>query len=111
MELYKDKAPYNEEYTLERFFGLDKHPIYPDRKYHTHQKVTVAYNILNTIGYYSDPKTHKEDKFNSFMSDSSHATMATFCDALFSADERLTRKAFAIYEYLKIGIRVEYVVL
>ena len=104
---YKDKQPYETGFTIDKFFGLEKHPIYQNREYFMHQKITTAYNILNTIGYYSDSKTHLNKKFVSFMSDTNHATMACFCATLFSGDERLAKKASAIYEYLGLGIKVE----
>ncbi|MTJ02658.1 hypothetical protein [Idiomarina piscisalsi] len=92
--------------SLDDFFQLRINPIYPDRPYHLHQKVTGMYNKLNTIGYFPDSKVHQERRFVAAMSDNSHASMASFCNCLLSRDENFVKKVRAIYEYLEVPTEV-----
>ncbi|AAV82426.1 hypothetical protein [Idiomarina loihiensis] len=87
---------------IEDFFQLKKHPIYPEQPYFKHQKVTVIYNMLNTLGYYPDSKVHKERRFIAAVSDNSHASIASFCNFLVSNDEYFIKKVNAAYEYLEV---------
>lgn len=92
--------------SLEDFFHIRINPIYPDKPYHLHQKVTGMYSMLNTIGYFPDSKVHKERRFIAAMSDNSHASMASFCDFFLSRDESFVKKVRAVYEYLKVPTEV-----
>ncbi|WP_245568345.1 hypothetical protein [Ferrimonas futtsuensis] len=95
--------------SLEDFFQIRINPIYPDRPYHLHQKITGMYNMLNTLGYFPDSKVHKERRFIAAMSDNSHASMASFCNVLLSRDENFVRKVRAVYEYLAVPTEVRLV--
>lgn len=90
---------------IEDFFQTKANPIYPDRTYYNHQKVTSIYNMLNTLGYYPDSKIHKERRFVAAMSDTSHSSIASFCNYLISNDEAFIKKTAAAYEFL--GIKTE----
>lgn len=111
-EMYKSLEPYNNQRVdMEDFFALKINPIYPDRPYYNHQKVTGIYNFLNTLGYFPDSNTHKEKRFVAAMSDNSHAAMATFCHLLLSGDKNFVKKVQAAYEYLNIQTTVKLVVI
>ena len=99
----------HKELDLETFFGLRKNPINPKKPYFTHQKITNIYGILNAIGYWPDSKVDVERRFMASMSDNSHASIASFCDFLFSADRNLVKKVFAAYEYLGVITKVYHV--
>lgn len=109
-EKYRALAPYNEmAINIEDFFGVAKNPIYPDQPYFNHQKVTGIYNMLNTLGYFPDSKVHKERRFIASLSDTSHASMASFCNILISRDEYFVKKVKAAYEFLQIETYVQHV--
>lgn len=94
---------------IDEFYRLKQNPIYPDRPYFKHQKVIGIYNMLNSLGYWPDSKVHKERRFVSALSDNSHASMASFCQVLFSRDEAFVKKVQATYEYLEIPTLVLFV--
>lgn len=105
-EMLKSSAPYSElNMDIEDFFQTKADPIYPDRTYYAHQKVTGIYNMLNTLGYYPDSKIHKERRFVAALSDTSHSSIASFCNYLISNDEAFIKKTAAAYEFL--GIKTE----
>lgn len=109
-EIYEDLLPSNEHIKdLEDFFHIKSNPIYPGEPYYLHQKITGMYNMLNTLGYFPDSKTHKERRFVAAMSDNSHASMASFCALLLSRDESFVKKVRAVYEYLKVSTEVSLV--
>lgn len=111
-ELFQKVPPYNEmNQTIDKFFGLAINPIYPEKPYFKHQKVTSIYNILNTLGYHPDSKVHKERRFVAALSDQSHASIASFSDFLFSRDKKFIKKVRAAYEYLGIPTQVQHVVV
>lgn len=78
--------------SLEDLFNIRINPIYPDRPYHLHQKITGMYNMLNTLGYYSDSQVHRERRFVAAMSDNNHASLASFCNLLLSIDRNFVKK-------------------
>ena len=111
-DLFKKVPPYNEmNQSIDEFFGIAFNPIYPEKPYFKHQKVTSIYNMLNTLGYYPDSKVHKERRFVAALSDQSHASIASFSDFLLSRDKNFIRKVKAAYEYLGIPTQVQHVVL
>ena len=69
-------------------------------------KISSLYYLLNYIGYCPDKKLHKDDKFQSSMSDRTHAAFAAFSQVFITKDERMAKKIFAIYEHLGIGTHV-----
>ncbi len=111
-EELKAHPPYNAmDIGIDEFYCLTKHPIYPDQPFFNHQKVTVIYNMLNTLGYYPDSQIHKERRFISSLSDTGHAAMASFCNVLLSRDEAFVKKVSAAYKYLAISTLVIYVTI
>ncbi len=104
--------PYNTmNIGIEEFFGITTNPIYPDRPYFNYQKVTGIYNMLNTLGYYPDSELQKERRLIASLSDTNHASMASFCNVLFSRDEAFVKKVQAAYEYLGVPTYVKHVVV
>lgn len=65
--------------------------------------------MLNMVGYFPDSKQHKERRFTAAQSDAGHAAMASFCDMVFSRDERFVKKLGAALEYLELGATVCFV--
>lgn len=109
---YKSLPSYNAmDIGIEDFFGLKQNPIFQDRPYFKHQKITGIYSMLNSLGYWPDSKVHKERRFVSALSDNSHASMASFCHVLLSRDEAFVKKVQAVYEYLEIQTVVRLVVV
>ncbi|MFZ4526083.1 MAG: hypothetical protein ACOYOE_11175 [Chlorobium sp.] len=109
-DAFKVKLPKNDHIkSLKDFFQIRINPIYPDRPYHLHQKVTVMYNMLNTLGYFPDSEVHKQRRFIAAMSDNSHASMASFCNLLLSRDKNFVKKVRAVYEYLGVPTEVRLV--
>lgn len=111
-EMLKNAEPYgNLNMDIDDFFQTKCNPIYPDRLYHNHQKVTGIYNILNTLGYYPDSKIHKNRRFVAAMSDTSHSSIASFCDFLISNDEAFIKKTAAAYEFLGVKTQAIHVTI
>lgn len=111
-ELLKAAPPFQgKEVSVEQLFDVSTNPIYPDRTIYPYQKVNSVYNLLNTVGYWPDSKVQKERRFVASLSDTSHASMASFCHLLLSRDAAFVRKVAAAYEYLEIGTVVKQVVV
>lgn len=107
----KSNAVTNHQAGIDEFFMFNRSELFPDMpnmRFHLHQKVLAGYNMLNTIGYYPDKPLHKDRGFERASSDQTHASLAIFCDSLVTADERMAKKAEAIYEYLKVPTKVLY---
>lgn len=91
---------------LEDLFLIKSNIIYADRSIYTHQKITMMYHMLNTIGYEPDSKLHKEKRLIASLSDGSHSSVASFCNVFMSKDKSLVLKTRAIYEYLQVKTEV-----
>lgn len=101
----------SEDLDIDDFFGVKENPLYPDREYFNHQKVTSIYQVLNVIGYFPDSRVQKRRRFTAALSDQGHASMASFCNILLSRDEAFVKKTQAAYEYLNVSTMVGYVSL
>lgn len=102
--MYKPLPQINSHYRgLEDFFQIRSTT---EKSLHLHQKVTAMYNVLNTIGYFPDTEVHEETGFVRFMSDNSHASMASFCTLLLSRDKNFVKKVKAVYEHLGVPTEV-----
>lgn len=75
-------------FTIKEFFGLVKNPVYPERPYSAHEKVTAIYSYLNMIGFHPDKPLHKERGFIRASSDLRHASIASLTHLLISCDNR-----------------------
>jgi len=108
-KLYKTVRPYRDlAITIDDFFGIARNPIHPEQLLHKHQKITLMYGLLNSLGYFPDSKVHKERRFLTALSDQEHASMASFTDHLFSRDANFVKKVEAVYEYLEIPTQVHF---
>ena len=93
-----------------QFWGLDKHPIYPDQELTMLDKIRILYDKLNFYGFNADTNMHHDNRYIAALSDQEHAVLGSCCEFLFSMDARFVRKVSAIYEYLNIKTQVAYVV-
>lgn len=66
-------------------------------------KIGGLYNLLNLIGYWPDEDLRKDGGFRSAMGDQMHVSFAAFAHIFITLDEKMAKKAYAIYEHL--GIR------
>ncbi len=95
--------------SIEGFLSFNQAAAQPERSLYTHEKIHSIYNMLNMVGYFPDTKQHKERRFVSAQSDAVHASMAGFCQAVFSRDERFVKKLGAALEYLNLNTQVYFV--
>lgn len=70
------------------------------------ERIMLAYDFLNLIGYKVDKSLHKENKFLSAQKDSEHVGFASLCDWFISNDQRLIHKTKVIYEYFGINTNI-----
>ena len=86
--------------TKNQFFGFE--PITGiDGVQHTqHGAISGAYIVLNMLGISPDKGLAKRDKIKNIMSDGQHAGMASYCNALVSADRGIINKSMCIFSYL-----------
>jgi hypothetical protein len=111
-DIFKTLPPYDKcASDIEDFFGLKENLIFPGQPYYNHQKITGIYNMLNTLGYYPDSKVHKERRFVAAVSDTGHASIASFCQLLISNDESFIKKTRAAYEYLGVPTKALHVII
>ena len=61
--------------------------------------IVQCHALLNHLGYWPDEKLTRPSKIFGINSDASHVAHGFFCNGILSADDRLCRKASAIYEY------------
>jgi hypothetical protein len=74
-----------------------------------YQTICGLYTFLEMLGYLSDRRLKKEERFLAFQSDQLHVANAAFTKAVFTRDKPLAMKAGAIYEYLGIGTNIVYI--
>lgn len=108
-ELVQSKEKKLSSVPLEEFLSFGKAAAQPERSLHAYEKVHAIYHMLNMVGYFPDSKQHKERRFIAAQSDAGHAAMASFCDMVFSRDERFVNKLGAALEYLEIETAVCFV--
>lgn len=70
--------------------------------------IVACCGVLDALGFHAEKKRRKIEKQANVQSDAQHIAMASFCDVLFTQDERMYRRAKAIYEYRKIRTKVFY---
>ena len=94
--------------TCDQFFGFepadkpgyDSWPIYLG--------IVSCCAVMDIIGFQAEKKSRKIEKIPNTRSDSNHIAMGAFCTAIISGDERMAKRASAIYEYKSIGARALY---
>jgi hypothetical protein len=107
--LVQKKEKHFECVSVEEFLSFNQAAAQPVRALYTHEKIHAIYNMLNMIGYFPDTKQHNERRFVSAQSDAVHASMAGFCHAVISRDERFVKKLGAALEYLNLNTQVFFV--
>jgi len=89
--------------TKDQFFGKEHFPFKKQEKIPFLLGIAKCHSGLNYVGYWPDEKMSSLSKVYGINSDASHIGHAAFCSALMSADDRLCKKARAIYEYFNVG--------
>ena len=99
-EIWGIIAPAVEGITKNQFFGFEPIPEIEGVQHTQHGAIAGSHIVLNMIGISPDKGLAKRDKIKNIMSDGQHVGMASYCNALLSADKRFCDKARAIYTYL-----------
>jgi len=98
-----DKLPI----TKDQFFGKERMPFLSDYdNWPLFLGISQCHSVLNYLGYWPDEGLKKISKIYGINSDSSHIGHAAFCTGIISADDRLCKKAKAIYDYFKLPVEV-----
>ncbi len=104
-EIISQKYP---DLTCDQFFsfesddkqGYDSWPIYLG--------IICCCAVMDVIGFQAEKKSRKIEKIPNTRSDANHVAMGAFCTAILSCDERMVKRANAIYEYKPIGTKSLY---
>ena len=99
-DIWKIISPSITGVTKDQFFGFESIPGIEGVQHTQHGAIAGAQIVLNMLGISPDQGLAKRDKIKNIMSDGQHAGMASYCNALLSADKRFCNKARAIYNYL-----------
>jgi len=99
-EIWGIMAPSVKGVTKNQFFGFEPIPGIEGVQHTQHGSIAGAHIILNMLGVSPDKGLAKRDKIKNIMSDGQHVGMASYCNALLSADKRFCDKARAIYTYI-----------
>lgn len=84
----------------DRFFGFEPIPNIEGIQHTQHGAISGAYIVLNMLGISPDKGLAKRNKIKNVMSDGQHAGMASYCNALVSADRGIINKSSCIFSYL-----------
>lgn len=87
--------------TKNQFFGFEPIPGVEGVQHTQHGAISGAYMVLNLIGISPDKGLAKREKIRNVMSDGQNAGMASYCNALLSADRGFINKTTCIYSYLE----------
>lgn len=85
----------------DQFFGFEPIPGVEGVQHTQHGAISGAHIVLNMIGISPDRWLAKREKIKNILSDGQHIGMASYCNALVSADKGIINKAMRIYSYLK----------
>lgn len=69
-------------------------------------KVRSMMLILNLIGYKSDKKLSRADKFLSSHTDLAHAAYGSLCDAIISNDVKFRNRLASVFDYLDVPTQI-----
>ncbi len=83
-----------------QFFGFEPIPGIEGVQHTQHGAISGAHIVLNMLGISPDKGLAKREKIKNIMSDGQHTGMASYCNALISADRAFSNKARCIYTYL-----------
>lgn len=87
--------------TKNQFFGFEPIPGIEEVQHTQHGAISGAHIVLNMLGISPDKGLAKREKIKNIMSDGQHTGMASYCNALVSADRAFSNKARCIYTYLE----------
>lgn len=73
------------------------------RKFTINEFFTVAYCLLDMLGFHSDKLPKATNTVRSVTTDAKHAYMAGFCDWFITADTKLYHKAKALYSHFGVS--------
>jgi hypothetical protein len=99
-EIWEIISPSVPNISKDQFFGFKPIPGIEGVQTTQHGSIAGAHIVLNMLGISPDKGLAKRDKIKNIMSDGQHVGMASYCNALLSADQRFSNKARAIYTYL-----------
>lgn len=99
-EIWEIISPSIPGITKNQFFGFEPIPGIEGVQHTQDGAISGAHIILNMLGISPDQGLAKREKIRNVMSDGHHTGMASYCNALISADKRFCNKARAIYTYL-----------
>ncbi len=94
--------------TKDQFFGFEPHPVASGIPHTQHGALAGAHTVLNLLGVSPDRGLARRERIKNIMSDGQHVGMASYCNALLSADKRFCGKANAIYTYIGSRTNVLY---
>jgi hypothetical protein len=100
-EVWKLISPSIPNVTKNQFFGFESIPGIEGVQHTQHGAISGAHIVLNMLGISPDNGLAKREKIKNIMSDGQHTGMASYCNALVSADRAFINKARCIYTYLK----------
>lgn len=98
-EIWKVLEPSIDGVTKNQFFGFEPIPGIQGVQHTQHGSFAGAHIVLNMLGISPDRGLAKRDKIKNIMSDGQHVGMASYCNALMSADRNFCDKANAIYKH------------
>ncbi len=99
-EVWNLIAPAIPGVSKDQFFGFEPIPGIEGVQHTQHGAICGAHIVLNMIGISPDKGLAKREKIKNIMSDGQHTGMASYCNALLSADRGIINKARCIYTYL-----------
>ncbi len=92
--------------TKNQFFGFEPILGIEGVQHTQHGAITRAHIVLNMLGISPDKGLAKREKIKNIMSDGQHIGMASYCNAIVSADKAFSNKARCIYTYLSEILRM-----
>lgn len=99
-EVWELISPSMPNISKDQFFGFEPIPGIEGVQHTQHGAISGAHIVLNMLGISPDKGLAKREKIKNIMSDGQHTGMASYCNALVSADSALINKARSIYTYL-----------
>ncbi len=94
--------------TCEQFFGFDPVDKQGYDSWPIYLGIIGCCVVMDIIGFQAEKKSRKIEKIPNTRSDANHIAMGAFCTAILSGDERMVKRANAIYEYKSIGTKTLY---
>jgi len=92
-EVWKLISPSIPNVTKNQFFGFEPIPGVEGVQHTQHGAISGAHIVLNMLGISPDKGLANRDKIKNILSDGQHTGMASYCNALLSADKAIVNKA------------------